>query len=793
MESRELKAGEILHSPADKADHLELVRKGSVEILSAEGQLTAGKGAILGLFESPGENYTFTYRATEDCRLELFPFENYSDADRIIRDNLAECDVLVTANADVALSLLGNYKRTLRRCNKQLKTIKDGYKTYRALCEKAGMEIQPWPLAEETEPFAPEEDLPDWIGDYYDQLGLMPAETKRAFYSTHYSLTTAAILEAAGHMQLICRLLEQLGAYDSDLRDRYLSSADLFDLYLNLHNRCSGIKGIPERIDAAVDEYQKLVSKAGLLPDDALERLRTRYTNGAAGSSPVRNDVDLNMPTADQATDPLLQEVTPAKTEVPDPVAAALNSLDKILAFTRIDPKEENIFRESIKRYTALRDKNSTSEEVRELRSIISRIFFDLYENAALKVLESSERPPVAVRLFLYFGFVDEDLAGRENTAFLLRLIEHIDADRFASMNVYTFFDWLGAVYSGTKDPSRNEYDQEYAGWLKSLKQTGEISPEEEHALLNTGKSRLHFELQNFMKTAMKICSGKPAVFCPVLSSHNFVRSPEQIFISAEMVDNNWKDIKGKDISLFFREALYHNVEFNIPRDSILIEVMPDMILLPMTGSRGGLWQETTGLRRDTAARMYLPIFTDEDLNLIQLRLAAQFRWQICKRVHGVHWNSPSYPTLTGEYCEYLSGFKKNSMLSTEAKEKLRSQIRTCRNSDENVFMLDYIQWVRFEAEGLPRLNRAARRILFTYCPFSLKARRNLISNPIYSEMIRRMEAQAAKTVKTLKSRYARYKNSDGDLPATIKSLIAYYENLASSSFTQQAGEKPPS
>ena len=107
--------------------------------------------------------------------------------------------------------------------------------------------------------------------------------------------------------------------------------------------------------------------------------------------------------------------------------------------------------------------------------------------------------------------------------------------------------------------------------------------------------------------------------------------------------------------------------------------------------------------------------------------------------------------------------------------------------------MLDYIQWVRFESEGLPRLNRAARRILFTYCPFSLKARRNLINNPIYSEMIRRLEAQSAKTLKSLKARYARYKNSDGDLPAAIKSLLAYYENLASSSFTQQDGEKPPS
>ena len=791
MESIELKAGEILHSPADKTEHLELVRKGSIEILSAEGKITAGKGAILGLFESPGENYAFSYTASEDTRLELFPYESASDADRIIRDNLSECDVLVSANAGIALSLLGNYKRTLRRCNKQLKTIKDGYKTYRSLCEAAGMEVQSWPLAEETEPFTPETELPDWIGDYYDHLGLMPADIKRAFYSTHYSLTTAAILEAAGHMQLICRQLEQLGAYDSDLRDRYLSSADLFDLYLNLHNRCAGIKGLPEQIVAAVEDYKNQVSRAGLLPDDAIERLSTRYANGSLAASPVIALTDL--PVSKKADDPLLQGVTPSKAEAPDPVAPVKNALDKILAFTRVDPRTENIFRDSIRRYAALRDKNSTADEVKELRSTISRIFYQLYENAAFTVLQSSERPPLAVRLFLYFGFVDEDLAGRENTALLLRLLEQIDTKRFASMNVYTLFDWLGMVYSGSREPSRNEYDQEYSGWLKSLKQTGEISPEEEHARLNSGRERLHFELENFMKTAEKICSGKPVVFCPVLSSHNFVRSPEQTFISAEMVDKNWSDIKGKDLSLFYREALYNNTEYGIPRNSILIEVMPDMILLPMAGSRGGLWQETTGLRRDTPGRMYLPIFTDEDLNLIQLRLAAQFRWQICKRVHGVHWNSSAYPTLTGEYIEYLSGYKKNSMLSTEAKEKLRSQIRTCRNSDENVFMLDYIQWVRYEAEGLPRLNRAARRILFTYCPFSLKTRRGLLNNPIYTEMIRRLEAQSAKTVKTLRSRYAKYKNSDGDLPAAIINFIAYYENLASSSFTQQTGEKPPS
>ena len=772
MEIVELKAGELLHSPVDKVEYLELISSGSIEVISAEQRITASKGTILGLFESPGDYFSFTYTVKEDSRIERYPFKTLSDADRIIRDDPSKCDLLVSANAALTLSLLGNYKRSLKRCEKQIKTIRDGYKNYLAICAEAKAEVQAWPLADDLKPFRPDSDLPDWIGDYYDHLGLMPSDVKRAYYSTHTSLTTAAIMEAAGHMQLICSLLKQLSLYNNDLCDRYLSSVDLFDLYLNLHSRCRDMEGMPERIDAAAEEYEKQMRKAGLLPDDAINRLHTRYTNGAVSDMLIMGDT-VNLP---GANDTLTQTVKPSKKETTDPYLPIRNSLDKILAFSEMDASEEESFRDLVRLYKDVKDKNSSDDEVRDIRHAISRSFFALYESITLSIIENHKKPSPAVKMFLYFGFIDEELAGLDNSLQLFRLLEQIDPDRYAAMNVYTLFDWLCMVYRRKRIPSRNEYDQEYNIWLRSMRQSGEISMDQEKKMSDSPRDLMHFELNNFMKTSMRISSGRPSSFCPALSSHNFVRSPDQTHVSAEKIDDNWRKIKDKDFSLFFREVLYHNDEYRIPNESILLEVAPDVILLPIAGSRGGLWQETAGMRRDTPSRMYLPIFTDEDLNLMQLRLAAQFRWQICKRILGAHWDSVLYPSLTGEYSEYLRSFKKNSMLSIEAKEKLRSQIRTCRNSSENVFMLDYIQWIRFEAEGLPRLNKAARRLLFTYCPLSEKVCRELESNPIFTDLVKRREADAQKNLKRVTMRFSRYKKDD-KLPDEINAYIDFYKS----------------
>ncbi len=789
MKKLDLTTGAVLHHPEEKAETIELIVSGSLDIISSDTQMNAGPGTIVGLLETPAEDYRFTYLARENCVLESYPFDKVSDIDRLVRDNQSKCDELVSANAAVTLALLGHYRRSLRRSDRFCKTITNGYDAYRRLCIANEMEIQPWPLAEGLEPFTPETDLPDWLGDYYDHLGLMPTEVKHAFYSTHSSLTTAAIFKARDHIQLIYGLYDQLSSYNSEIRERFLSSSGLYDLYLNLRTRCASRPEYLEQIDQALEKYDKEISKTDILTEDLISRHRSRYINGTAGVEIPPEDTDL--PAAGRNA--LSQAVKPSDKKASVKPEILTDSLELIFDHAGLDDDEKENARKKLGEYKRLKDKNSSDDSVRKLRHEVSRLFFSLYENAAIRTIESREAAPEAVRLFLYFGFMDEELTGHDNSVKLLRLLNRIDEHACSRLNVYTAFDWLKMIYSGERDPSRNEFDQEYSTWLRSRRQAGEISSDEEAALLGSPRERLHYEIENFLKMAMRISSGFPSVFCPVLSSHNMIRSPEQTFIDAEKIDDNWNDIKRRDFSLFFRKTLYQNDEYKIPQDIIMTEVMPDMILLPMAGARGGLWQEISGIRRDSRARMYIPILSDEDLNLIQLRLAATFRWQICRRTQGVHWNDISTPSLTSEYYDYLRTFRKNTDLSSEAREKLRSQIRTCRHSYENVFMLDYIQWIRFESAGLPRLNKVARHLMMLYCPLSPEIRKNLATNPMYADMIRRGENLAAKDLKILIARYAKRKDAEGGLPPAIIEYLNYYENLASSSFSQPQGENPPS
>ena len=774
MDTVEIKANETLHTTEDVTLCLELVSSGKVEITAGDRKISAGRGAILGLIEFPGENYSFSYRASSDCKLERYPYEKKSDIDRIIKSGSVESDVIVSANAHLTLSLLNGYKRNYRKNEKLQKFITGSYATYRKLCKKYSLEMQSWPLAEEFEPFTPEEDLPDWLGDYYDQLGLMPADIKRSYYSTHTSLTTAAIMEAADHTGLIMRLSEALDSYNSNLREDYRSSVNLFDLYLNLRMHCDATPEVCAQIDEAVGEYDTQVSSMGLMSDEELSGRRAKYMTAAAAnqSVPLPQEAEDILPAKDSG---LSQGITPAKDNAFDPYKRIRGSINIILEFAGISGEEAAHFEELIKQYRALKEKNSTDKEVKKLKSEISAAFYRIYEAAFLAAVKMKHKPPEIVRLFLYFGYIDEELMGVDNTLQLLKLADRLDSDGHKDLNVYTAYEWLKLIYDGEREPSINEFEQDYPAYLKSLRQAGDIDDTIEEFMLFSPEERLHFEIDNFFKGAMGIAGGRSSSFCPVLSAHSFVRPPEQSFITGRNVDKNWSAIRDTDYSLFYRECLYQNESYKISKELILKEVKPEMIMLPQVGKLGGMWQEISGISKDTPARMFLPIFSDEDLNLIQLRLAGEFRWAICRRVQGVRWNNISVPSLTSHYYDYLQFYKKNKEISSAAKEKLRSQIHSCRNSYENVFVLDYIQWIRFESKGIPRLNRAARQILSTFCPFSAAVRDKLGANPLYSSLIRHHESTANEKRRLLENKYSKFKDPEGNLPGIITAFIHYY------------------
>ena len=83
-------------------------------------------------------------------------------------------------------------------------------------------------------------------------------------------------------------------------------------------------------------------------------------------------------------------------------------------------------------------------------------------------------------------------------------------------------------------------------------------------------------------------------------------------------------------------------------------EVLPDIILMPNAGTKAMMWQETAGVKRDTSARFMFPVFTAVDLEDMMIETMGRYRWEICRKIQGVHWNDIREKSLTAEYCDYM-------------------------------------------------------------------------------------------------------------------------------------------
>ena len=73
--------------------------------------------------------------------------------------------------------------------------------------------------------------------------------------------------------------------------------------------------------------------------------------------------------------------------------------------------------------------------------------------------------------MFFNFGFMDAEVLGETNTNALYNLTDSLGL--FHSANVYTVYDWLVQIYQGKKEPSRNEFDQDFNLFLLKKRELG--------------------------------------------------------------------------------------------------------------------------------------------------------------------------------------------------------------------------------------------------------------------------------------------------------------------------------
>lgn len=528
------------------------------------------------------------------------------------------------------------------------------------------------------------------------------------------------------------------------------SFSDLYDVYVTLQIKLSKAGIDASGVISCIEALSAQIENCSLIDKDLFDARKEDYKHKLVIAN-ASDDVDMTVSESDLK-----------------------GSLDTILNYSEIDSSAANEFRGLITQYKKLLDKNSTDDAPRKLRLSITKAFYPIY-TAAFKRSITDPSTPVLVKMFLNFGYMDEELAGIENAMYLYALASQIE--KIPNGQVYTFYQWLLAIYRGEKEPCRNEFDNDFAAHLRELKNTGKITEADEARMLYDKMERVLFELENVFPMVNKITFGRITTFCPVFSEHNVFKSLENAIVTKDVITETLNTIRKIDYSAYFRETTYSNEKCNIAREMLQIEILPDFILMPGIGNRGVMWQEIEGRKRTTPARMMLPMFHMEDVSQTLIRLTAEYRWEMCKRIQGVRWNDVSERSLTSEYCDYAQFYRKNMDLSTDNKEKVKAALQKAKNNYKEMFVGDYLTWIIYEGNGSPRLNKVARSILFMHCPFSSEVRTRLASNPLYKDMLDAYNVRKGQKLHHLEAVFQRFRSAGLDIPEEIEAQKVFLES----------------
>ncbi len=453
-------------------------------------------------------------------------------------------------------------------------------------------------------------------------------------------------------------------------------------------------------------------------------------------------------------------------------IAEMKGSLHKLLSYANLYEEEADEFEGMIKQLKQCSDKLSSDETVRRLRKDISDSFYTIYYKVFMHSLDEDIMPNY-VKMFLNFGYMDDELISDKNLVALYKITQTID-DTCNNSHVYTIYNWLKHILWGEKEPSKNSLEQSYEDYMREQSRSGNLDITLDEAMSDSDL-KLKYEIENMFQNTHRMTYGRVSSFIPVLIEENIYKPFNNMFMSADAIMNNINNVRSLDFSLFYRSTIYSNEQLGISKEYVYTEVLPDIILMPCVGSYGVMWQEIEGRARNTSARFMLPIFCSGQTDSIIINMLGKFRWELCKRIQGAYWNTVSEKSLTSEYYDYIQFYKKNRELSDAAKSKIRSSLLNARNNYAEVFAKDYEQWITYESKGSSKLNKVSRLIMAKYCPFTSKIRTVLKANPAYTEAFEYYERMRNIQKKRIDNICKILDGKEVTIPREIRETKAYY------------------
>lgn len=748
--------GTVVFEKGEPLESVGLILKGRVSVQADGIRLNLGSGNFLGMCDTCVKVHSFTYTALDDLVVYGLPVSSFEQACMVLDEKQQYRGLLVTSYNFVIAQVYRMYQKLKQEAEDANDFLLCKYDEYKAIVNDSGLMPEELASIERLGQQKPGEVSLHERLEYCIQCSQIPVEVQRNFYS---GSAYVAKDQFGVQCQVIPTILDACHIYGEWLgrifRIMVMDEKNLFSLTgkMAMAMRKAGQSGgqlvhmLDELMKKIDDMETVLTDMAGFDPNLDRERMEKIYL------AILSNDEDHI--SLDEKED----------------ISALGGSLRQILEYTVLDEEVAQSFATAVEEFLRLQDKFARVPEAAAVRKKLTSGFFTIYEEVVKRSFRD-DNPPLAVRLFLRFGYVSEELLTADQLQELISLPE-IDNESL-ECKVYTMPMWLREIYEGRKNPSKDEFDTDYEEYLRKEAAIGKIEQRAAQDMFRDPDQRLHFEVDKLLRYADRNVNGNISTFVPVLCSEGLYNKIENAVVTGAAINSEVRKLEKLDYSIFYREKLISYPKIEVPNFTNIVRYTPDFILFPVYGRNGVLWQDIEGRVKQSHARILLPSLFEQDLSQEILKLMAHFRWEKCRTDMGAQWNNYRYPSLTSEYTDYLQFYRKNPELTPEKKEKIKLQLQQCNNKHREVFAKDYQDWIVREAVGAMRLNRINRGIMFTYCPFASDVAQGLLVQNAYQEAARRHTTEKRKQEQTISVLERKFEKNGIDLPEEIRQTRRY-------------------
>lgn len=764
-----VKKGEVIFQEGEELKQIGIVLSGKVLMQGKNVKMIRPHGSYLALNLLDNSVYSATYTALEDSVVYALPVEGETTIQDIIARNADYRAIMVSSQFRIAVELYRIKSSFNERAARLCSFAQRSYEEYKEICAMVGVPVSGMEELEDLQPYEETQQDNEYKITYYEEGAKIPLNVTKMYFShseimAHFQvdeiaeLVTAFLEECSEAADYIKSLMDIMCLRSkNNLFERIYEKAyemkEKADIPSEIHTLLHGI------IDEMAFHHKELTSQSQDIPEFDLKLFQEKVNNLVSGEVPV-------IETKSQEE---------REEEIQRDVASLKGSMEQIFKFAVFDEAESEILKKNVDYLVNVPDRMSVEDDVKKAKKTITPLVFKLYLFCYRKIKERLLDPPKAVELFMNYGMLDERLLDEEHLRFLCSIEPE---ENQGPCQVVTMMEWLDLIYERKREPSKSEFDEDYTENLRTRKKQGEITEKEQKELLQNIDCRVEYEIMNMQMSNSRTLYGQPSSYMPILYKEAIFGYLDKILVTKKKINESVLHFSKLDYSVFHREVLYSNTDLKIFNETVMKNVYPDVILFPLFGTNASMWQEIGGKNKGTPGRFCFPIMTSSNVDDLMVKLFGRFRWELCRCIQGMAWNDVKVKSLTSEYMDYIQFYRKNRDLSEEARDKVKLQIQKARNNSRETFLIDYESWIKNEANGSMKMNKVAREILATYCPFEKSLRMKLNAQRPYEVAQARSFRNAQKKKQEFELKLKALQKVTQKIPAELMNTYKFYAEM---------------